>query len=162
MLHFSKWWKIRPLSLYFIFQAILLKIFYTYVDLMFYLIPPIFNSILDIHINIDYWCIHLMYIMTVIVLFLEYASFHLSSVCASLVVREHSAYIILYLSLSRTLLRKNCFNVCLGYSSACFNWPNFFVKLNYSMASDLVLYFIIFNTHPYIILFFIIYNLFFL
>lgn len=47
-----------------------------------------------------------MYIMTVIALFLEYASFHLSSMCASLVVREHSAYIILYLSLSRTLLRK--------------------------------------------------------
>lgn len=153
MLHFSKCWKIRPLSLYFIFQAILLKIFYICVDLMSYLIPPIFNSILDTHINIDYWCIHLMYVMTIIALFLAYASFHLSSMCASLVVREHSASIILSLSLSMTLLRKNCVIMCLGYSSACFNWPNFFVKLNYSMASDLVLYFLIFETHPYIIIF---------
>lgn len=40
------------------------------------------------------------------------------NVCASLVVREHSAHIILSLSFFMTLLLKNCVNVCLGYSSA--------------------------------------------
>lgn len=83
------------------------------------LIPPIFNSILDTHNNIDYCC--LMYTITTITLFLPYAYLHLSSMCASPIVREPSAYVILSLSLSLALLLKNCVNVCFGYSSECFN-----------------------------------------
>lgn len=59
------------------------------------LIPPIFTFVLDTHLNIYFGCISLMTVITAIVLCLPYFSFHFSSMWDSLVVSEHSVYMIL-------------------------------------------------------------------